>query len=55
MSYPKKEGNQMIDLLHLLVHKQIITKQEVTNLFSNGKRSITSEMRSESMYIWNGL
>ena len=55
MSYPKEEGNQMIGLLHLLVHKQIITKQEFTNLFSNGKRSISNEITSETMYIWNGL
>ena len=55
MSYPKEKSNQMIDLLHLLVHNQVITKQEVTNLFSNGKRSISNEITSETMYIWNGL
>ena len=53
MSYPKEEDNRMIALLHLLVHRKVITKQEATDLFSNGKRPITEKIRKNTQYIWN--
>ena len=34
MPYPKEENNRLIALLHLLVHKRILTKQEATDFVS---------------------
>lgn len=53
MPYPQEEDNRMIALLHLLVHKRIITKQEATDLFRNGKRSITEKIQKTTQYIWD--
>ncbi len=53
MPYPREEDNRMIALLHLLVHKRILTKQEATDLFRNGKRPITEKMRKTTQYIWD--
>jgi hypothetical protein len=53
MPYPKEEDNRMIMLLHLLVHKRIITKQDATDLFRDGKRPITEKMRKDTQYIWD--
>ena len=55
MPYPREEDNRMIALLHLLVSKRVITKQEATDLFRNGQRPISEEMAKKTMYIWNGL
>ena len=44
MPYPREEDNRMIGLLDLLVNRRIITKQEATDLFQNGKRPITEKM-----------
>ena len=55
MPYPKEESNRMISLLHLLVHKRILTKQEATDLFRNGYRPISEKMIKETKYIWDGL
>ncbi|MDH3203615.1 MAG: hypothetical protein OEL81_02920 [Nitrosopumilus sp.] len=53
MLYPREEDNRMIALLGLLVNKSVITKQEATDLFQNGKRPITEKMRKTTQYIWN--
>ncbi len=55
MIYPREEDHRMLALLDLLVNKRIITKQEATDLFQNGKRPISEKMAKETMYIWNGL
>ena len=55
MPYPREENNRMIALLHLLVHKRILTKQEATDLFRDGNRPITEKMRKNTQYIWDGL
>ena len=47
MPYPKEEDNRMIALLHLLVHRRVITKQEATDLFQNGKRPISEKMKKQ--------
>ena len=53
MPYPKEEDNRMIALLDLLVSKRVITKQEATDLFRNGKRPISDKMRKDTQYIWD--
>ena len=53
MSYPREEDSRMIALLDLLVNKRIMTKQEATDLFQNGKRPITEKMRKNTQYIWD--
>ena len=53
MPYPREEDNRMIALLHLLVNKRLITKQEASDLFQNGKRPITEKMEKTTQYIWN--
>lgn len=55
MPYPREENNRVIALLHLLVHKRILTKQEATDLFRNGSRPISEKMAKETRYIWDGL
>ena len=45
MTYPREEDNRIIALLDLLVNRRIITKQEATDLFQNGKQPITEKMR----------
>ena len=51
MPYPKEQDNRMIALLHLLVHRRVITKQEATDLFSNGKQPITEKMRKNTIHL----
>lgn len=53
MPYPKEEDNRMIALLHLLTERRVITKQEATDLFRNGKRPISQKMADTTKYIWN--
>ena len=55
MPFPREENNRLIALLHLLVHKRILTKQEATDLFRNGNRPISEKMAKETRYIWDGL
>ena len=55
MPYPLEEDNRMIALLHLLVSRRVITKQQATDLFRNGNRPITQKMSKETKYIWDGL
>ena len=53
MPYPLEEDNRMIALLHLLVNRRVITKQQATDLFRNGSRPISEKMRRDTRYIWD--